>query len=180
MTKTNRKSHIFSIFVFQDENYDDENATIDTNQSFYNSWHNMRIMMPRSQTPTNNNSFCNQNSNIVTTPTNSPDVRQASLNRQNLDAVIQIPSASSTVDETDRNLTTISNSSIVLSNNSDSIKSAHMKRNGVLKSGGVPLAPLSVEIDPHAWDLPEDERFNDILKKRKYSELLKHFPFDEF
>lgn len=129
--------------------------------------------MPRSQTPTNNNNFYSNNSNIVTTPTNSPDVRQASLNRQNADTttrefLIRTPSAPSAIDETDRNLTTNSNSSISSTNNSDSIKLAHMKRNGVLKSGGVPLAPLSVEIDPHAWDLPpDDDKPNIVLEKRK-------------
>lgn len=130
-------------------------------------------MMPRSQTPTNNNNFYSNNSNIVTTPTNSPDVRQAPLNRQNSDTtsrefLVRVPSASSAIDETDKNLTTNSNSSISSTNNSDSIKLAHLKRNGVLKSGGVPLAPLLVEVDPNAWDLPaDDDKPNIVLKKRK-------------
>lgn len=123
--------------------------------------------MPRSQTPTNNNNFYSNNSNIVTTPTNSPDVRQPLSNRQNSESLLRTPLASLTIDETDRNLTTNSNSSQSSTNNSDSIKLAHMKRNGVLKSGGVPLAPLSVEIDPHAWDLPQDNHPNIVLKNRK-------------
>lgn len=35
------------------------------------------------------------------------------------------------------------------------ISANYSKRNGVLKSGGVPLPPISLEIDPHAWDLPQ-------------------------
>lgn len=42
------------------------------------------------------------------------------------------------------------------------ISGNHAIRNGILKSGGVPLAPISLEIDPHAWDLPRttDEHLN--------------------
>lgn len=42
----------------------------------------------------------------------------------------------------------------------------YSKRNGVLKSGGVPLAPISLEIDPHAWDLPQTS--NEQLNIRKF------------
>lgn len=42
----------------------------------------------------------------------------------------------------------------------------YSKRNGVLKSGGVPLAPISLDIDPHAWDLPRTS--NEQLNIRKF------------
>lgn len=36
----------------------------------------------------------------------------------------------------------------------DSHISNYMKRNGALIAGGVPLAPLTLDTDPNAWDLP--------------------------
>lgn len=42
----------------------------------------------------------------------------------------------------------------------------YSKRNGALKSGGVPLAPISLEIDPHAWNLPRSS--NEQLNIRKF------------
>lgn len=42
----------------------------------------------------------------------------------------------------------------------------YAKRNGVLKSGGVPLAPISLEIDRNAWDLPRVA--NEQLNIRKF------------
>lgn len=30
----------------------------------------------------------------------------------------------------------------------------YLKRNGALVSGGIPLAPLTLETEPNAWDLP--------------------------
>lgn len=36
----------------------------------------------------------------------------------------------------------------------DGPTSNYMKRNGALISGGVPLAPLTLDTDPNAWDLP--------------------------
>lgn len=42
----------------------------------------------------------------------------------------------------------------------------YSKRNGVLKSGGVSLAPISLEIDSNAWDLPRSS--NEQLNIRKF------------
>lgn len=42
----------------------------------------------------------------------------------------------------------------------------YSKRNGVLKSGGVAFAPITIEIDPNTWDLPKNS--NNQPNERKF------------
>lgn len=44
--------------------------------------------------------------------------------------------------------------------------------NGVLKSGGVPLAPISLEIDPHAWNLPRTPHKHLNIRKFLHGNLF--------
>lgn len=48
--------------------------------------------------------------------------------------------------------------------NDDGPTSNYMKRNGALIAGGVPLAPLTLDTDPNAWDLPSSSIENQNRK----------------
>lgn len=51
----------------------------------------------------------------------------------------------------------------------DSKNDNYSKRNGALISGGVPLAPLTLETDPNAWDLPSSTIENQNRKSNTCS-----------
>lgn len=121
--------------------------------------------MARSQTPTNSGKY------LSTTPTGAPE---RSLNRASIDASIKeftkmwAPSQPAPTDKTKAADAENNNGdylNTIASTNSESLKLAHMKRNGVLKSGGVPLPPLSLEIDPNAWDLPPSGTKSEYLRR---------------
>lgn len=54
----------------------------------------------------------------------------------------------------------------------DGPTSNYMKRNGALVAGGVPLAPLTLDTDPNAWDLPSSSIEN---RNRKSAKILNFF-----
>lgn len=105
-----------------------------------------------SQTQTNR-------SNLAMTETSTPE-QQPCHSRDDIETSIKEfsrlwPSSTDTVHSNKSNQYNDSrNSSIASSHNINSEFSGnYSKRNGALVSGGIPLAPLTLETDPNAWEL---------------------------
>lgn len=109
-----------------------------------------------SQTQTNR-------SNLAMTTTSTPEQQpkqQPCHSRDEIETSIKEfsrlwPSSTDTVHSNKSNKHNDSkNSSIASSHNINSEFSGnYLKRNGALVSGGIPLAPLTLETDPNAWEL---------------------------
>lgn len=127
----------------QTEYYDESNTdTIDTNQSFYDSWRQSQPSIPRpnTATPTNN-------------PIHVPEIR-SSLNRQTVDdSIDRFSRLWAPTRDGGRSATVPSPSK---SDTMSSVKSNSSKMT-TSPNGFSAGTPLSIEVDPNAWELPPEE-----------------------
>ena len=143
-------------YFFHFQNYDtvSQQHILDTNQS--DAW--MYTDELPSQTQTNRSSLVMTTTSLPVQPLQSRDEIESSIREFSRlwPSQTQTVQPHTSIGFNDSRNCTIASGDIKNDN--------YLKRNGALVSGGVPLAPLTLQTEPNAWDLPSSAAENQNRK----------------